>query len=89
MPLVQQFANATRSTPSTLIDAILTGWPIYVYEHFACLYVSAPCEFLVSAGVRRGHQIPLKVTNDCEPLTVWVLGTEPRSSEGATTGPNC
>ena len=51
-----------------------------VYGCFACIYVCAPCVWLVSGKSKRRHQIPWYWSYRWLQDVPWVLGNEPGSS---------
>jgi hypothetical protein len=66
-----------------------TYFIFYVHECFAGMYVCIPLARLVSSEVRRQQGIPWNWSYNGLWATMWVLGTKPWSSVGATVDFTC
>ena len=64
---------------------------LYVYKCFAYMYIQTPCDHnaLGSQKMVLGQSEELRVTDGYECLSMWVLGTEPRSSARAASSHSC
>jgi hypothetical protein len=61
---------------------------LYVCLSFLCMYICASCVCLVPRKIRRGCWIHWEWSYRCLGAAMWVLGTEPRSSEAAASAFN-
>lgn len=59
-----------------------------IYSCFVCMYVFAPCVWLVPRKAKRRHQTPWYWSYRWLQDVPWVLGNEPRSSGRVAITPN-